>query len=274
MRYASLMVHLELDAANEARLRVAGDLAERFGSRIIGIAAGDAVPGLYFAEGAYAADLIEQQRAAIKARMAETDRAFRSAVGPRAKALEWRARLGGPGDFVARQARAADLIIVGAAVPGGVDPALRLDTGELVLQAGRPILVVPEGVSGLRAKSILIAWKDTREARRAVQDALPLLKQAEEICVVQVLERDDDKAGAQAVLDDVIAWLAVHDVQATAAVPAASAKSDPLGSLAADMNADLIVAGAYGHSRLREWVWGGMTRDLLTSTRCCSLLSH
>jgi nucleotide-binding universal stress UspA family protein len=268
------MVHLELDAPNDARLRVAGDLAERFGSRVIGIAAGEAVPGLYFAEGAHAADLLEEQRATIKARMAGADRDFRSAVSPRAKTLEWRSKLGMPGSFVARQARAADLIVVGTTAPGGIDPAIRLDPGELVLQAGRPILVVPDGVAGLRAKTILVAWKDTREARRAVQDALPLLKQAEEVCVVQILEPDDNKSSAKIALDDVIAWLWLHDVQATAAVPVASAKSDPLGSLAAEMNADLIVAGAYGHSRLREWVWGGMTRDLLTSTRCCSLLSH
>jgi nucleotide-binding universal stress UspA family protein len=121
---------------------------------------------------------------------------------------------------------------------------------------------------------VLVAWKDTREARRAALDSLPLIKQAEEVTLVQIVERGDHKPSIQASLSDVAAWLARHGVETVTTMPVASGKPDQLGSVASDIGADLIVAGAYGHSRLREWVWGGVTRDLLTRTKLCSLLSH
>jgi len=275
MSFSSLLVYADPAASNDACFRVAGDLAARFQARAIGVSAGDITSGLYFSEGAYAADLLEQERTALQARMADAERAFRQALDGRAKALEWRSALDLPAAFVARQGRAADLIVVGSHPDGDMlDPMVRLNPGELLLRAGRPVLVVPSDCNGLKAKNILVGWKDTREARRAIRDALPLLKLADEVHVVQVLETADDKSEVRSALDDVTAWLLVHGIKAAAMTPAATGKKGQLDAIAAERGSDLIVAGGYGHTRLREWIWGGMTLDLLTRTKCCSLLSH
>lgn len=271
----SLMVHLAFDEPNDARLKVAGDLAEQFHSRVIGVAAGDILSTLYFGDGAYAADLAEQERTRINDRMVAVEREFRAALGERVKVLEWRSALTFPSSFILGQTRAADLIVSGSQAGGDARyPVARLDAGELVLRAGRPVLLVPPDASGLKLKNAMIAWKDTREARRAVSDALPLLRQANEVFIVQLLDPDEDQAAAKLAVDDLAEWLALHEIIALSKVSVATAVQNPLGVIATDIGADLIVAGAYGHSRLREWVWGGATRDLLTRTRCCALIAH
>jgi nucleotide-binding universal stress UspA family protein len=275
MTISTLMVCLDVESDNRAQLSVAGTLAERLSACVIGVTARDAVPGLYFAEGAHAAELFDQERDRLKQRMADAERQFRSALQPLAKTLEWRSLQTNPGDFVATQARAADLIIIGSN-PGGsaIDPASQLDPGDVVLRAGRPVLIVPPSVMGLKGKHALIAWKDTREARRAVSDSLPLLKHADEVTLVRIIEASDDKAAIQASLADISSWLGRHGVKAATISQNPTGKPDQLGTMAADLGADLIVAGAYGHSRLREWAWGGVTRDLLTRTKSCSFVSH
>ena len=119
-----------------------------------------------------------------------------------------------------------------------------------------------------------MAWKDTREARRAALDALPPLKIAEKVIVVEVVP-GDGKAEAELRTDDVVGWLDRHGIAAEAIVYA------PDGSdhrrqhdIALEQQAGSIVAGAYGHSRLREWIIGGVTRALLDDPACCTLLAH
>jgi hypothetical protein len=112
--------------------------------------------------------------------MADCEAQFRRVLKARADNIEWRSALDWPTDFVARNARAADLIITGnqTARP---DATRQINPGDLVLRAGRPVLVVPPGAEFLRLNRVVIAWKDTREARRAVNDALPLLHKAREV---------------------------------------------------------------------------------------------
>src|SRR5262245_58880035 len=104
MSYATLMVHLDVDHPNDARLRLAGDLAERFGARVIGVAACELSPSPYFAEGAIAADLIEKDRAHLRKRMDVLQEAFGAALKGRARGLAWRSDIALPTDFVARAA--------------------------------------------------------------------------------------------------------------------------------------------------------------------------
>jgi nucleotide-binding universal stress UspA family protein len=124
---------------------------------------------------------------------------------------EWRGSFNFPREVIAREARAADLVVIGSR-PAADDVLHSFDPGEVLLAAGRPVLIAPQGHAALSARRILIAWKDTREARRAVQSALPFLQQAEHVTLVEVAE-DLLEAQAQAHLADVEAYLGRHGVK-------------------------------------------------------------
>lgn len=145
----------------------------------------------------------------------------------------------------------------------------------MLLKAGRPVLVVPEPVTSLSPKRIAIAWKDVREARRAVLDALPFLQKAESVMIVEVVEGGDEHRRVPPV-QDVTAYLTLHGIDRIAqrVRPADVTVTEALLRLIEDKNIDLIVAGAYGHSRLGEWAFGGVTRGLLTRCASCCLFSH
>ena len=121
------------------------------------------------------------------------------------------------------------------------------------------------------AKNVLVAWKDSREARRAVVDAIPLLSGASEV-VVATVDRDATRQAKQSVAD-VAVFLRRHGIRARAEVVSEKGDAAALKSLAGSMHADLIVAGAYGHSRLRELVFGGVTRSLLDEIGVNRLMS-
>jgi nucleotide-binding universal stress UspA family protein len=273
MTYATLMVHLELEHPNDARLQIAGDLANRFDAKLIGIAACDPQPS-YYVHGSFARGLVAHERAEIEKRMADTQARFRAATEGRAREIEWRGALERPTDYVAREARAADLVITGVNRDGVLlDPLRRLDPSDFVMQVGRPVIVVPPEAEYLRLKNVTVAWKDTREARRAVYDALPLLRQAKEVSVLEVVEGEADRSAARRRVDDVAAWLGRHDVTAFGDVLHATDEADLFDKIS-QAEADLVVAGAYGHNRLREWVFGGVTRNLLTRSQRCSFVAH
>jgi len=198
---------------------------------------------------------------------------FREVAGVTAQPAEWRGSFNFPREAIAREARAADLIVIGSR-PAADDVFHTFDSGEVPIAAGRPILVAPHGHAALSARRIPIAWKDTREARRAVQCALPFLQQAEHITLVEVAE-DLLEAQAQAQLADVEAYLVRHGIKigVKAVLNPHGAIAHQLTSVATDNGADLIVAGAYGHTRLGEWIFGGATRGLLHTSKLCCLFS-
>ncbi|MDE2378540.1 universal stress protein [Bradyrhizobium sp.] len=277
MTYATVMVSLALDQPNEASLRVAGELAERFEAAIIGVAAAQFAPPLYFTDGAQAQALIDQGEASVRKRLAELEAQFRAATGNRGARAEWRSAMDFPARFISRQARCADIVVGGGRSPAFSDAFSLASPKDLVMQVGRPLLVVPDAVDWLDLRSVLVAWKDTPEARRAVADALPMLRKAKNVTVAGIPERDDSREAATAGVSDVAAWLARHGVTATARVSDANpniAVADQLDDVAGDVDAGLIVAGAYGHSRFRELILGGVTQYLVTQTARCVLLSH
>jgi hypothetical protein len=107
---------------------------------------------------------------------------FRAAIQNRAVEVEWRCGEDFPTRFIVQQARACDIIVVGEAARGGLaDPFVQVNPSDLVMQVGRPLLVVPESCDWLDRRSVLVAWKDTAEARRAVSDALPQLRKCTEV---------------------------------------------------------------------------------------------
>ena len=206
MTYKTAMVALALGQANDARLEIAAQLAERFGARVIGIAAAEFSPPLYFTDGEPAQRQIDQGWAAVKNRLKDLEGEFRAAMQSRGVELEWRCAEDFPTRFVVQQARACDIVVVGEAARGGLaDPFVQVNPNDLVMQVGRPLLVVPETCNWLDLRSVLVAWKDTAEARRAVNDALPLLRKSTEITIVEIVEDEADRAAALLRVQDVAA---------------------------------------------------------------------
>ena len=130
-------------------------------------------------------------------------------------------------------------------------------------------------MSSLRAEHVLIGWKDAREARRAIQDALPFLHEATKVTVVEICESGEEST-AQKQIDDVVRYLTRHRINANSRVvlQQQGSGSAELIKFAQEDGADLLVTGAYGHSRLGEWIFGGVTHDLLATSSICCLMSH
>lgn len=208
--------------------------------------------------------------------MSSLEQRFKTAFQNRIKDVEWRSAFAAPADFVASEARSADLVVTGSDWTGALsDPLWRLDPSELVMKLGRPMMVVPPEVDRLKLSNVVVGWKDTREARRAIVDALPLLQRAKEVTVVEIIEKDDDRPAAARRVSDVAAWLGRHRVDACHMVPTLRGDAvEQLTTHASDIEADIIVAGAYGHTRMREWIFGGVTKDLITKSSRCSFPSH
>ena len=275
MSYATLMVNLDFGHSNAALLQAAGDLAERFQASVIGVAARQPLQPVY-GEGFVSGEVAEQDRAQLEQEARDAEAQFRKALHKRAQSLEWRStEVFAPlADHLAREARGADLVLTGASSGALFDVPRGLNTGDLVMRAGRPVLIVPASATGLRLDRVVIGWKETRETRRATADALPLLRKASYVAVVEIAA-EAELAGARTHLADVLGWLRRHGVTAES-IAARSNGNDAsrLLAIAQEQRAEILVAGAYGHSRLREWVLGGVTRDLLLRGDLCTLVSH
>jgi nucleotide-binding universal stress UspA family protein len=275
MTYATVMVSLALDRSNDACLEIAGQLVERFGACAIGVAAGEFKPPAYFVEGE-AQEIFVEGRATLRNRLAEIEAQFRTAMRNRATGVEWRCAEDFPTRFAVRQARRADIIVVGESGRNVfADPFMHADSSDLLMQAGRPLLVAPDGVDWLDLRSVLVAWKDTPECRRAVADALPVLRKAKDVIITEIVEDETDRSSVLSGAEDVVAWLLRHGVVGCARVPDECGNAAAqLDRIASEIGAGLVVAGAYGHSRFREWVFGGVTKELVSPSSRCSLLSR
>jgi nucleotide-binding universal stress UspA family protein len=265
------MVHVDSERDSTARVQTALGLADRFQAALIGVAGLAPRPALIAGSVAVLTDPRDDEYVRAGARLEELGRTFR-AQGRILPQVEWRSALELPVDVIAREARAADLVVVGSRRRR--DP-LQVDPGVVLLRAGRPVLVVPDAVPPLELRRVVVAWKDGRECRRAVRDAIPLLRQAKEVLLLAIGE---SAAGSTADtrLADVTRYLVRHHV-----IVAGEAHRVARGPVVADLlgfvreeNADLIVAGGYGHSRLGEWIFGGVTHDLLADSPVCCMLSH
>ncbi len=178
------------------------------------------------------------------------------------------------GEIVLRRARYADLIVAGQTDPDW-DFSPVLDFPErLAIESGRPVLVVPYAGRHLEiGRNAVVAWKPTREAARAVFDALPLLKSAQNLQILEVNEHHPPGAVPDTAL---AAALSRHGIKSTHRVSAAAdiATGDEILSRLAGAGADLLVMGAYGHSRMRELVLGGVTRHISRHMTAPTLWSH
>ncbi|MCF4128789.1 universal stress protein [Methylobacterium sp. SyP6R] len=271
MKLSSILVSVDLGAACADRIQLAAGLAARCEARLVGVAACPVPLVVPARDGMAAERLADAEEKRAHERLAAAKALFEREAGAAAK-RGWRWNLAPPLATLAEQARIADLVIVGRQGPADGDPSpMGVSPGPLLMEVGRPVLLVPPGLERLVPRRVVVAWKDTREARRAVHDALPLLVGAERTAVVAV-GPDAHHGGAEATAQ----YLSGHGVAATTHLlpsPALSAADEVLRFCERE-GADLLVTGAYGHSRLREWAFGGVTRDILRTTPLCCLMSH
>jgi len=199
---------------------------------------------------------------------------FRDVAHRTVRVVEWRGRPHFPREIIAAEARAADLVVIGSHTVAE-DVYHAIDPGTVLLSAGRPVLIVPDGVVNLAGERVVVAWKDTREARHAVQSSLPYLRTAKHLALVEIAE-DVLETAAREHLDDIEKYLSRHGIKVNtkSVLHPNGPTSDQLRDVATIERADLIVAGAYGHSRLGEWIFGGVTRGLLQSSEVCCLLTN
>jgi nucleotide-binding universal stress UspA family protein len=274
MSYAALLVHVDLDGPFNGRSSIAAELADRFHALLVGLA-GWAPMSVFPAEQGLDNPAIgDFHLTDMKTVLDLKGKEFCAAFERPDRQVEWRSMLDFPTEAIVSEARAADLVIIGN-IRENRDPFRALVPANVILKAGRPVLVVPKGLASFSARKIAIAWKDIREARRAVYDALPFLQGAQTVVIIEILEPGKD-SGAAHRLEDVASYLNRHRVNTiTQQVrPPDVAASDSLLRFIEEENIDLLIAGAYGHSRLGEWAFGGVTRGLLAESRICCLFSH
>lgn len=273
MTITTIMVYVDPAQQAEEQVRVARSIATKFKASMIGVSA-FAVERDFVAEGVVIAETTPEDLKRMKAELVEKERWFRDVVGLPRERVEWRWDVEYPIAFLSREARAADLVVLKSGYRK-VDPYRLVDPAGAILRMGRPTILVPEHVHELNADRVVVGWKDTREARLAVHDALPFLKHASQVSVIEICNSNEQDRARRNVRD-VARYLQRHGVKSEVDVRVHMAESDAqqLVRLTKDLGADLIVAGAYGHSRLGEWVFGGMTRRLLDEAPFCLMMSH
>lgn len=273
MDIRNILVSLDPLAGPSPTLGFAINLAERLGATLSVAAAArpwvDVASGLV-STGAIA--LYDEQRVQIEAGIANLELAYTSSVLPRMRG-RFHALVDEPTQHLIDRAMAADLVVVGSGNLGADESGTRVDAGKLILAAGRPVLLAMDGATEIRLETVLVAWKDTREARRAVADALPLLKLARHVFVASVDE--DDYSAEREDLKDILGWLETHGIKAKGDVlPFQGSVVDTLEVSATSLGAEVVVAGGYGHTRLQEWLFGGATYDLLRASKRHRFLSN
>lgn len=273
MSFANVMVYVDPEQQEEGQIRVAEAIAKRFGGAVIGVSA-FAVEPPFVAEGVIIEETSEEELRRRRADLAAKEGWFRKIVNLPSDKVAWRWDVEYPTGFLVSQARAADLVVV-KRKQLRQDQYHYIDSAAAMLRLGRPMLSVPERVTEISADRIVVGWKDTREARLAVQHALPFLIRASRVTIVELCTSDQQDA-ARSRVRDVSRYLESHGASSQYDVRVHSAESDArcLMRLAREEGADLIVAGGYGHSRLGEWIFGGVTHGLLEEAPICLMMSH
>ena len=272
MPYRTILLELQDDPQNDPRIECARRLAARFEAELVGIHVSPPpfVP-VGFGEGAayVGPEIFEAQREASRLVRERVEAAFRRLCDPATMAVRDIYEEGDPGDVIAETARGADLTVVPQPVSGGLDALGPQPIHHIILSAGGPVLMLPrEGLGEAVGRRVVIAWNGSREAARAVKDAMPFLIAAEAVTVAAAGE------DAAASLNSIAALLRRHGAPVTSKqVEHGHGAGATLLGVAQSEGADLLVMGAYGHSRLREIVLGGATREVMRDARLAVLLS-
>jgi nucleotide-binding universal stress UspA family protein len=280
MTFKNILLHMDATDRCQERLSVAGQLA---------LAHGAALTGLYvtpepfypmYAEAAYfPEELLVNFEKEEQENCEMAEKKFREYTEAQGIQNEWHFEQGPLSTVVSKHARYADLAVLGK---GDVDDPKHLPdpflAEDVVMQSGRPVLIIPNtGHFDEIGKRILVCWNGSREAVRAINDAMPFLQTADKVTVM-VANPEKPSSGDHGDIPsaDIAHYLARHGIK----VEAASTKTDQsdigeiILSQASKADADMIVAGAYGHSRTREWILGGVTKTLIHEATVPTFISH
>ena len=286
MGLRDLVVLLDGSARDEARLAVAVGLARRHDAHLTGLCPIEMLlpADMSLALGGYPdlwalPNFAKQMEGQARSKAATIEASFRELLRRESVKGDWQLETGSLIPAVIHRAHAADLIVVGQADPDNPLPApARTLIEDILMTAGRPILLIPyAGQFETIGSNALIGWTSTRESARAVHDALPLFTPAAKVTVLTIessrAEPDNDVLPTAEIAEH----LARHELNVSAArtvVTDGLSPADVLLDYASDIGADLLVVGGYGHSRTREMIMGGVTRDLLRHMTLPVLMSH
>jgi nucleotide-binding universal stress UspA family protein len=284
MAIKDILVHLDASARSQVRLGVAAALAARHGAHLTALHVVDLPPPdvFYGFPSAFmdvqrAEDVIERMRAARVEEAEGIKTGFLDRLRRDGLEGEWRLVEGEAGDMVALHTRYADLVVVGQPDPNNPGGRGTEVSATALMSSGRPLLVIPfAGNFTEIGNNVLVGWNGTGEAARALNDAIPLLHHAKKVTVLAINPRHGIGGDGDVPAADIALHLARHGIKAEAAHTVAKdiGEGDALLSYAADLGVDLLVCGMYGHSRLRELAFGGVTRSLLTEMTVPVLMAH
>jgi nucleotide-binding universal stress UspA family protein len=279
MALKNLLVHLDFAKATPRRVECAIELARDCEAHLTGlaVAATPSVPS--FVEGQVPVDVMQEARQHLQDRVQELAEEFRKTADAAGINYEVRTETGMEHEvpeIVARHGRYTDMVVLGQV--DREDPAAGAASmpEEVILTCGRPVLLIPYiGAKTLGTRAV-VAWNASREAARAVNDALPLLERAERVVVMSVNPKTGSRGHGEEPGADIATHLARHGVKVDVQHYNADdiRVSDMLLSRVADDGDDLIVMGGYGHTRMREMILGGVTREMLRSMTAPVLMSH
>jgi len=283
----SILLPITSHTADENIMRIAGAFAFQYRASLKGLfIRPDGRSAIPFMGEGLTADMIQdlcnaaeqegQQQAAkankmfmsamgsAEVHMAETDQKIEGAKA------SWQVVAGEVADYVGRHARTTDVAL--CTCPDSRKPDTQEIFKDLVYRSGRPLIVIPKDFTDTPGRRILVGWNGSAECARAVGAALPILWSAEHVTLLQVGDANSDRPG----LGDVAQYLEDHGVKSERMVVTKS--GDPIGAQihasAVKDNADMIVLGAYSHSRWRELILGGVTQYLATHSELPIFMSH
>ncbi len=275
MPIKTILLHMANDDAHASRLAVAAALAKRFSAHIQALYIATPVSMPAGATGRAASYGYMAEATAIAHENAERiEREVRQALD--GLSFDWTIEEGDHVDLLAERASYADLVVVvqSAAVRAGERVSLHHIPDRLPLETPTPVLVLPpkQPAAAPIGRHVLVAWKNSPESARAVRAAMPFLEAADSVTVLSVEPPGQHSNDAA----DLVDWLHRHGIAARpqSVIASGGEVGDMILSCCGDQGADLLVMGAYGHSRLRELVLGGATRTVLEGLTLPVLLTH
>jgi nucleotide-binding universal stress UspA family protein len=285
MAFKDILVHLDASPRADTWLEVAATLAAKHAAHLTGLFVVDLPPPDVFTgfpsafmDVQRAEDVVERLRDNRRDEAASVEAKFTDRLRRDGLAGEWRVVDGETGEVLALHGRYADLTVLGQPNPELVEQGRAPDFSIAALMAsGRPILLLPfAGSFSTLCCNVLVGWNATREAARAVNDAMPLLLAADKVTVLSINPKRGIGGDGDVPAADIALHLARHGIKAEAAHTIVSdiGEGDALLSYAADIGADLLVCGMYGHSRLHELAFGGVTRSLLSEMTLPVFMVH
>jgi nucleotide-binding universal stress UspA family protein len=271
-----ILVVIDSAAAAARLLGPAAVLARRFDGRLTGFFATGLPAATSFGDLASGAQLVDAFMAAQRDEAVRAEAAFRQELGRLQMTGDWLWREADLTESVTTVGRLYDLVVLAQPDPDAESPLPQMLPDDLVLALGRPVLMIPYAGEFTTFDHVLIAWNGTREAARALHDAMFVIERADAVTVIEVEASGSAGGPPNPATAEVVAALKRRGIEAAAesTVTDGTPVADIILSRAADLTADLIVMGAYGHSRLRELVMGGTSRSIFQEMTVPVLMSH